>query len=116
MSNLSFITEELYVKIGELPKTRKPYSHRNIKTIIDYHSLDKDLKEVIGKLPVVPFQKSFFEENLDGDTQFYIMINEEFGTIYFVDTQGYKYARYVSELVFLYPKEEVRPSVQLFES
>jgi hypothetical protein len=114
MSNLSFITEESYVKLGELPKTRKPYSNRNVKTVIDYHSLEKDVKEIINKLPVVPFQKSFFEENLDGDAhRFYIMINEEFGTIYFVDTQGYNYARYVSELVFLYPKEDVRPSVSI---
>ena len=60
MSNLSFITEESYVKLGELPKTRKPYSHRNVKTVIDYHSLEKDVKEIINKLPVVPFQKSFF--------------------------------------------------------
>jgi hypothetical protein len=39
----------------------------------------------------------FFAEVLDGDVQIYLM--EWNGRLFFIDTQGYKYARYVGELV-----------------
>ena len=33
---------------------------------------------------------------LDGNQQFYILVSDDMEEIYFCDTQGYDYARYVS--------------------
>jgi len=64
-----------------------------------FKDLDLEIQSVIRTFPVlyVDHRNDLMDiENLDGDQQFYIFQNEL--GFYLVDTQGYSYPRYITEL------------------
>jgi len=64
-----------------------------------FEDLDPEIQNVIRTFPVlyVDHRNDLMDiENLDGDQQFYIFQNEL--GFYLVDTQGYSYPRYITEL------------------
>lgn len=89
---------------SEVMVARKPFSPEDDVPKNSMRNLSKNvvnlLKEVTKIKPKFDFSENgngFFEDLLDGDIQFYIakIGNRKF----FIDTQGYNYARYVGELV-----------------
>ena len=64
-----------------------------------FEDLDLEIQSIIRTFPVlyVDYRNDLMDiENLDGDQQFYIFQNEL--GFYLVDTQGYSYPRYITEL------------------
>ena len=64
-----------------------------------FEDLDPEIQSVIRTFPILyvdPRNDLMDIENLDGDQQFYIFQNEL--GFYLVDTQGYSYPRYITEL------------------
>ena len=90
------ITEEQYYKLTRLDYERKPAYPEDIRSAIDFNELHESIREIVANLPIVEFKGSFFNDTLDGDQQFYLMTYKE--KIFLIDTQGYKYARYVIRL------------------
>ena len=105
-NNLKFkayerLTVDVYEELTDLEMTRKPFRGEDVFTSVDYNELSTDAKIEINKLPVVVIDEKFnpdgsFSDVLNGFQQFYILISDDMEETYFVDTQGYKYARYVS--------------------
>jgi hypothetical protein len=92
------ITDEQYRKLTRptLDYERKPNHPNDVRSSINFGELDKSIQGIVSNLPTVEFLNSFFDNTLDGDQQFYLMTYNE--QIYLVDTQGFKYARYVIRL------------------
>lgn len=82
---------------------RKPGYLNEVESVINIHELDNEIKEIITNLPVVAWGKheSCFSDKLDGNTQHYVLVEEETNSAYYVDTQGYSYPRYIAQLVDL---------------
>jgi len=81
---------------------RKPYDTEDLVTN-NYNSLPEDIKQMLNELTVVEYKPDFSEDGfffyfLDGDVQFYLVKFD--GRTFFVDTQGYEYARYVGEIIY----------------
>ena len=83
---------------------RKPYNTKDLVTN-NYNSLPDETKQLLNELTVVEHKpdfgnggSGFFEYFLNGDVQFYLVKFD--GRTFFVDTQGYDYARYVGEIVY----------------
>ncbi len=93
-------TIDTYNEFINLELTRKPYRGEDVYTTIDYNNFSADAKIELNKLPVVVINEKwtdgFFSYMLDGNQQFYILVSDDMEEIYFCDTQGYEYARYVS--------------------
>ena len=83
---------------------RKPFDEEALPNT-DYRGLPNDIKDLIRSLPVSTHElnfksgEGFFEYFLDGNQQFYLWVSPYTGRTYFIDTQGYKYARYVGQLL-----------------
>jgi hypothetical protein len=78
---------------------RKPSSLDDLfQTVED--KLPPSIKTYLHQLPVMEIDDDFntFEDCFDGNQQIYLLRHED-GRKFFVDTQGYTYARYVGELV-----------------
>jgi len=84
---------------------RKPFNQDEVISKTSESELPSQIKELLDQLDVVKLTQEefnewgggFFTYFLNGDIQFYIVYIGE--KKYFVDTQGYDYARYVGELV-----------------
>ena len=94
-------------KIREYVETdRKPFCLEDLTYQTPFNSLLPEIQELINSLPKIngneyfsfgEDDRGFFSNALDGDQQVYLMeMNER---KFFVDTQGYKYARYIGELI-----------------
>lgn len=89
------------IKNGVIKMSRKPGNLMELTTT-SFRNLSDDLKEALTKLPEYDYtddypENGFFADVLDGDQQFYtITIDED---LFFVDTQGFNYPRYVTRLV-----------------
>ena len=93
------LSEEVYNALVELNYTRKPNSFGEA-TQTNFESLPVEIKEAINSFPqsyVDPREDLMDIDSLDGNQQFYLFTNEN--GFYLVDTQGYNYPRYITELV-----------------
>lgn len=93
------LSEEVYNKLVELNYTRKP-NRFGEATQTNFESLPVEIKEAINSFPqsyVDPREDLMDIDSLDGNQQFYLFTNEN--GFYLVDTQGYNYPRYITELV-----------------
>lgn len=87
---------------SEVMVARKPFSPEDDIPKNSMKDLSKNVRDLLNEVtkikPKFDFDgNGFFENILDGDVQFYIA---EIGNRkFFIDTQGYTYARYVGELV-----------------
>jgi hypothetical protein len=83
---------------------RKPFDVDDIKAQTHIDDIPVEIFALFGKLPIVDGEElfefkteGFFKRALDGKQQCYIM---EIGDrTFFIDTQGYDYARYVGEII-----------------
>jgi hypothetical protein len=95
---------ELTWKIREyVDVTRKPYNIEDIYTKTPLSTIPSNVQEILKQLPVLEMDdyfdfehQGFFEDSLNGDQQIYLLQDED--RVFFVDTQGYSYARYVGEI------------------
>ena len=92
------ITDDQYDKLTSrtIAYERKPNHPDDIRSSINFNELHESVRGIVSNLPIVEFRSSFFNHTLDGDQQFYLMTYKE--KIFLIDTQGYKYARYVIRL------------------
>ena len=92
------ITDDQYDKLTSrtIAYERKPNHPDDIRSSINFNELHESVREIVSNLPIVEFPNSFFDDFLDGDQQFYLVTYKE--KIFLVDTQGYDYARYVTQL------------------
>ena len=100
------LTEDQYYKLTRLDYERKPAYPDEISSSINFNELHESIRGIVASLPIVEFPGSFFDYFLDGDQQFYLVIDKE--KVFLVDTQGYDYARYVIQLkdLVILEKEE----------
>jgi hypothetical protein len=92
-SELAFVIRE-FVRVD-----RKPSSLNNLSQTIE-DKLPENIKTYLNNLQVLEVDEYFntFDDNFDGDQQIYLLKHED-GRKFFVDTQGYTYARYIGELI-----------------
>jgi hypothetical protein len=92
------LSEEVYEKLTSLNYARKPNSlSQSGDTYFD--NLFQEVQDAIRSFPLsyVDRREDLMDiDNLDGEQQFYVFYNEQ--GFYLVDTQGYNYPRYVTEL------------------
>lgn len=110
MTAQEIIDNEMYGKMCNQNYARKAFDLSEVYAT-NYESLPDDVKEVINQLPISDGYKQmdddgFFAYKLDGRQQFYVLELEN-NVFALCDTQGYDYARYVTELVGFEPKEFV---------
>ncbi len=92
------IKEDIYEKLVSLNYARK-VNDFDESGDTHFEDLDPEIQNVIRTFPVlyVDHRNDLMDiENLDGEQQFYIFQNEL--GFYLVDTQGYSYPRYITEL------------------
>jgi hypothetical protein len=92
------IKEDIYEKLVSLNYARK-VNDFDESGDTHFEDLDPEIQSVIRTFPVlyVDHRNDLMDiENLDGEQQFYIFQNEL--GFYLVDTQGYSYPRYITEL------------------
>jgi hypothetical protein len=84
--------------------TRKPYDTDDVYSKTQLSDIPDNIQEVLKQLPVLEREdyfefdnQGFFGMVLDGDQQIYLMKDED--RIFFIDTQGYEYARYIGEII-----------------
>jgi len=94
-----------YDKIrSEIRVVRKPYDMEDDVPKNFLKDISPEINDLIDELDIIDgnnldFENGdgFFEDFLDGNVQFFIV---EIGDRrFFVDTQGYTYARYVGEII-----------------
>jgi hypothetical protein len=96
---------ELTWKIRDYVDTdRKPYDVDDISCKTQLSDIPENIQEILKQLPLLEIDdyfdfnnQGFFANVLDGDQQIYLLKDEY--RIFFVDTQGYRYARYVGEII-----------------
>jgi len=92
------IKEDIYEKLISLNYARK-VNDFDESGDTHFEDLDLEIQNIIRTFPVlyVDHRNDLMDiENLDGEQQFYIFQNEL--GFYLVDTQGYNYPRYITEL------------------
>lgn len=92
------IKEDIYEKLVSLNYARK-VNDFDESGDTHFEDLDPEIQSIIRTFPVLyvdPRNDLMDIENLDGEQQFYIFQNEL--GFYLVDTQGYSYPRYITEL------------------
>jgi hypothetical protein len=97
--NAKELSVEVYNALVEIDYTRKPNSFGEA-TQTNFNSLSAEIKEAINSFPqsYVDLREDLMDiDSLDGKQQFYLFTNEN--GFYLVDTQGYNYPRYITELV-----------------
>jgi len=97
--NAEQLSVEVYEKLVSLDYTRKPNSFEEA-TQTNFNSLSAEVKEAINSFPqsYVDLREDLMDiDSLDAKQQFYLFTNEN--GFYLVDTQGYNYPRYITQLV-----------------
>jgi hypothetical protein len=95
---------ELTWKIREYVEVNyKIHSPDEISSKTPLSSIPSNVQEILKQLPVLEMDdyfdfehQGFFADVLDGDQQIYLLQDED--RVFFVDTQGYSYARYIGEI------------------
>lgn len=92
------LSEGTYRKLCSLNYARKANSFSEAQPT-SFEELNEDLKDAILSFPKIyidPREDLMGVDTLDGNQQFYLIENEN-GS-FLVDTQGYNYPRYITEL------------------
>ena len=93
------LSVEVYNALVEIDYTRKP-NRFGEATQTNFNSLPAEVKQAINSFPqsYVDLREDLMDiDSLDAKQQFYLFTNEN--GFYLVDTQGYNYPRYITELV-----------------
>jgi len=104
MKNQELFYEAFSCEMIEM--SRKPGNLTEV-TDTDFSKLPDAVKEAMISLPEYDYSDDydmygFFADVLDGQEQFHIITIDEF--VFFVDTQGYDYPRYVTSLSNIHPQ------------
>ena len=92
------LAEEVYEKLVSLDYARKANDFTESGDTY-FDSLFQEVQDAIRSFPIsyVDHREDLMDiDNLDGEQQFYVFQNEL--GFYLVDTQGYNYPRYITEL------------------
>ena len=98
---------EVYTKLVELDYARKVNEFTESGNTY-FESLSQDVKNAIRSFPVllVDHRNDLMDvDNLDGKQQFFIFKNDL--GYFLIDTQGYTYPRYITELHQFYAEDEL---------
>lgn len=93
------LSPETYKKLVSLNYARKANSFFEALPT-SFPDLSEDLKDAIHSFPKIyidPREDLMGVDTLDGNQQFYVVDNEN--GIFLIDTQGYNYPRYITELI-----------------
>ena len=93
------LSVEVYNALVEIDYTRKPNSFEETTTT-SFKSLPVEVQAAIQSFPsiYIDSREDLMDvDTLDGKQQFYLVTNEM--GAFLVDTQGYNYPRYITELV-----------------
>jgi len=105
---------QVYEKLVSLNYARKA-NYFSESTNTWFNELDQEIKDAIRTFPIlyVDARNDLMEiDNLDGNQQFFIFKNDD--AFFLVDTQGYTYPRYITELISFDPEDDNAES-QAFE-
>ncbi len=101
----SFNEDDYDLIRSEVDVDRKPYSPEDVDSKTDFNSLSPKIQQLIKSLPIYDIESEIFEDDAEGfyidgltsgDQYAILNINNQY---FFVDTQGYDYARYVGEIL-----------------
>jgi hypothetical protein len=100
------LSTQVYEKLVSLNYARKAnyFSEANNTW---FNELDQEVKDAIRTFPIlyVDGRNDLMEiDNLDGNQQFFIFKNDD--GFFLVDTQGYNYPRYITELISFDEEDE----------
>ena len=113
--NAEQLSTQVYEKLISLNYARKANDFTESgDTYFDI--LDKEIQDAIRSFPIsyVDHREDLMDiDNLDGKQQFYVFQNEL--GIYLIDTQGYNYPRYITEL-HNFEIEDQDDSMEMMES
>ena len=113
--NAEQLSSQVYEKLISLNYARKANDFTESgDTYFDI--LDKEIQDAIRSFPIsyVDHREDLMDiDNLDGKQQFYVFQNEL--GIYLIDTQGYNYPRYITEL-HNFEIEDQDDSMEMMES
>jgi len=113
--NAKQLSEEVYEKLVSLDYARKANDFTESGDTY-FDSLFQEVQDAIRSFPIsyVDHREDLMDiDNLDGEQQFYVFQNEL--GFYLVDTQGYNYPRYITEL-HNFEIEEQDDSMEMMES
>ena len=109
------LAEEVYEKLVSLDYARKANDFTESGDTY-FDSLFQEVQDAIRSFPIsyVDHREDLMDiDNLDGEQQFYVFQNEL--GFYLVDTQGYNYPRYITEL-HNFEIEDQDDSMEMMES
>jgi len=107
------LSEEVYEKLISLDYARKANDFTESGDTY-FDSLFQEIQDAIRSFPLsyVDHRNDLMDiDNLDGEQQFYVFQNDL--GFYLVDTQGYNYPRYITELHGFEPQDD---SIERMES
>ena len=93
------LSTQVYEKLVSLNYARKANSFSEANNTW-FNELDQEVKNAIRTFPIlyVDSRNDLMDiDNLDGNQQFFIFKNDD--GFFLVDTQGYNYPRYITELI-----------------
>jgi len=100
------LSTQVYEKLVSLNYARKA-NHFTEANNTWFNELDQEVKDAIRTFPIlyVDGRNDLMEiDNLDGNQQFFIFKNDD--GFFLVDTQGYNYPRYITELISFDEEDE----------
>jgi len=109
------LAEEVYEKLVSLDYARKANEFTESGDTY-FDSLFQEIQDAIRSFPIsyVDHREDLMDiDNLDGEQQFYVFQNDL--GFYLVDTQGYNYPRYITEL-HNFEIEDQDDSMEMMES
>ena len=109
------LSEEVYEKLVSLDYARKANDFTESGDTY-FDSLFQEVQDAIRSFPIsyVDHREDLMDiDNLDGEQQFYVFQNDL--GFYLVDTQGYNYPRYITEL-HNFEIEDQDDSMEMMES
>ena len=113
--NAKQLSEEVYEKLVSLDYARKANDFTESGDTY-FDSLFQEVQDAIRSFPIsyVDHREDLMDiDNLDGEQQFYVFQNDL--GFYLVDTQGYNYPRYITEL-HNFEIEDQDDSMEMMES
>ena len=95
-------SKKAWIVRDEVEVDRKPFSPDEVRSQTDFNDLSQEVKNILQSLPIIDSSvfsgsSGLFTDALNGDQQIYMMKHKE--DFYFIDNQGYEYARYVGKVL-----------------
>ena len=94
--------KKAWIVRDEVEVDRKPSRPDEVGSQTDFNDLSQEVKDILQSLPIINSNvfsgsSGLFTDALSGDQQIYMMKHKE--DFYFIDNQGFEYARYVGKVL-----------------